>query len=210
VTDNLYIPFGGFYPEDWFVDRRPCCRSLPRLLALHRKRISRRWAAGLVPFAVEPMADLNDAQRELDRVNTELGFLNPRGRARGPREDLVRGPLPRLEGDLDAQLPRAGSALRLTGAASWPQPAAMSMPRRWRTVLGKAVVVGEDALEAPGGLASGGGAPVARRRVERDQVHLRRQGAGSGGRPRARGSACRWFPSISVHSKKMRRPSFAQ
>ena len=31
----------------------------------------------LAPFSVEPLADLNDAQRELDRVNTELGFLNP-------------------------------------------------------------------------------------------------------------------------------------
>jgi len=78
VTDNLYIPFGGFYPENWFVDRRPCCRSLARLLSRHRRRIA---AAGIViePFAVEPMADLNDAQRELDRVNTELGFLNPQG-----------------------------------------------------------------------------------------------------------------------------------
>jgi hypothetical protein len=76
VTDNLYIPFGGFYPEDWLVDRRPCCRSIARLLARHRRRVS---AAGqpLAPFAVEPLADLNNAQRELDRVNTELGFLNP-------------------------------------------------------------------------------------------------------------------------------------
>ena len=83
VTDNLYVPFGGFYPEDWFVDRRPCCRSLPRLLALHRKRIA-SMGRGLVPFAIEPLADLNDAQRELDRVNTELGFL---GIPRGARED---------------------------------------------------------------------------------------------------------------------------
>jgi len=34
---------------------------------------------GLVPLTVDPMADLNDTQSELDRVNTELGFLNPRG-----------------------------------------------------------------------------------------------------------------------------------
>jgi len=76
VTDNLYIPFAGFYPEKWLVERRPCCRSLPRLLKLHRRRLA---AAGVqvVPFAVEPAADLNAAQRELDRVNTELGFLNP-------------------------------------------------------------------------------------------------------------------------------------
>ena len=78
VTDNLYIPFGGFYPENWFVDRRPCCRALPGLLSLHRKRIA-SMGRGLVAFAVEPLADLNDTQSELDRVNTELGFLNPRG-----------------------------------------------------------------------------------------------------------------------------------
>ncbi len=78
VTDNLYIPFGGFYPENWFVDRRPCCRSLPRLLAIHRRRVA-AMGGGLVPFAVEPMADMNDAQRELDQVNTKLGFLNPLG-----------------------------------------------------------------------------------------------------------------------------------
>lgn len=78
VTDNLYLPFGGFYPEDWFVDRRPCCRSLPRLLSLHRRRIA-AMGRELAPFSVEPMADLNETQRELDRVNTELGFLNPPG-----------------------------------------------------------------------------------------------------------------------------------
>jgi hypothetical protein len=78
VTDNLYIPFGGFYPEDWFVDRRPCCRSLAKLLVRHRRRVS-AMGRPLVPFTVEPLADLNNAQRELDRVNTELGFLNPQG-----------------------------------------------------------------------------------------------------------------------------------
>jgi hypothetical protein len=78
VTDNLYIPFGGFYPEEWFVDRRPCCRSLFSLLALHRKRLS-AMGRPTTPFVEEPLADLNQTQKELDRVNTELGFLNPHG-----------------------------------------------------------------------------------------------------------------------------------
>jgi hypothetical protein len=82
VTDNLYIPFGGFYPETWFVDRRPCCRSVKRLLEIHRARLERSGRT-IVPFSVEPAADLNEAQRELDRINTELGFLH---RA-GERED---------------------------------------------------------------------------------------------------------------------------
>ena len=31
VTDNLYIPFGGFYPENWHVDRTPWRRTAPTL-----------------------------------------------------------------------------------------------------------------------------------------------------------------------------------
>ena len=83
VTDNLYIPFGGFFPENWFVERAPWRRSLPRLVARHRARLA---AAGLqpAPFAIEPLADLNSAQQELDRLNTELGFLHPHQ----DREDL--------------------------------------------------------------------------------------------------------------------------
>ncbi len=76
VTDNLYIPFGGFYPEHWMVERRPRARSLPRLLERHRERVA-AMKETLVPFGVEPLAELNAAQHELDRLNTEMGFLNP-------------------------------------------------------------------------------------------------------------------------------------
>jgi hypothetical protein len=76
LTDNLYIPFAGFYPENWFVERAPWRRSLRRLLARHRTRMA---AAGAlpVPFATEPLADLNHTQHELDQLNTEMGFLHP-------------------------------------------------------------------------------------------------------------------------------------
>jgi hypothetical protein len=83
LTDNLYIPFAGFYPENWFVERAPWRRSLPRLLGRHRARMGAAGAVA-VPFAVEPLADLNTAQHELDQVNTELGFLHPHH----DREDL--------------------------------------------------------------------------------------------------------------------------
>jgi hypothetical protein len=76
LTDNLYIPFGGFYPESWFVERLPWRRSLPRLLVRHRARLARAGAK-VVPFTEDPLADLNNAQHELDRLNTELGFLHP-------------------------------------------------------------------------------------------------------------------------------------
>ena len=76
VTDNLIVPFAGFYPENWFVERRPWNRSLPRLLAHHRARLEGAKAT-LLAFTAEPLADLNTTQGELDRLNTELGFLHP-------------------------------------------------------------------------------------------------------------------------------------
>lgn len=83
LTDNLYIPFGGFYPENWFVERMPWRRSLPGILARHRARIA-RVSAELVPFTTEPLADFNAVQHELDQLNTELGFLHPHAE----RDDL--------------------------------------------------------------------------------------------------------------------------
>ena len=76
LTDNLYIPFAGFYPENWFVERAPWRRSLPALIQRHRMRLGRVGAA-VVPFATDPPTDLNAVQHELDRLNTELGFLYP-------------------------------------------------------------------------------------------------------------------------------------
>ncbi len=83
LTDNLYIPFAGFYPENWFVERAPWRRALPALIQRHRARLSRVGAA-VVPFATDPLTDLNAVQHELDQLNTELGFLYPHAE----REDL--------------------------------------------------------------------------------------------------------------------------
>lgn len=83
VTDNLYIPFAGFFPEHWFVERRPWTRSLPALLRRHRARLEAAQVQ-VVPFTSDPLADLNTAQHELDQLNTELGFLHPHS----DREDL--------------------------------------------------------------------------------------------------------------------------
>jgi hypothetical protein len=75
ITDNLPVPFAGFYPEQWFVARAPLCRSLARLLARHRERLERA-AEVAVGFTVEPHEDINATQGELDRLNTQLGFLH--------------------------------------------------------------------------------------------------------------------------------------
>jgi hypothetical protein len=74
VTDNFHIPFAGFYPEKWFVERSPLRRTLPGLLARHRARLA---GETLAAFDLAPLADLNSQQHELDQLNTRLGFLNP-------------------------------------------------------------------------------------------------------------------------------------
>lgn len=76
VTDNHHLPFAGFYPENWWVRRQPWCRSLPRLLTLHRERLA-RIGGTLVPWTSEPLEDVNAQQIELERLNTQLGFLLP-------------------------------------------------------------------------------------------------------------------------------------
>lgn len=76
VTDNHYLPFAGFYPENWHIERRPRMRAFTRLLALHRERVAAAGAM-LLCWTTEPLDDLNAQQVELERLNTELGFLLP-------------------------------------------------------------------------------------------------------------------------------------
>lgn len=76
VTDNFFLPFGGFYPENWLVDRSPWRRALPRLLAHHLDRL-RRTGETAVAWETDPLTDLNRQQQVMEQVNTELGFLLP-------------------------------------------------------------------------------------------------------------------------------------
>ncbi len=79
ITDNVFMPFGGFYPEQWELVRRPLARSLSGLCRLHRRRLEREpdvvepWESPL-----EPLEDLNEQQRILEKINTDMGFLLPR------------------------------------------------------------------------------------------------------------------------------------
>jgi len=77
VTDNIFLPFGGFFPANWEVQRTPWTRSPGSLLHLHRLRIA-DCAEPLQLFADEPLHDLNNQQYLLECTNTELGFLFPR------------------------------------------------------------------------------------------------------------------------------------
>lgn len=77
ITDNHFLPYGGYYPEAWDLCRKPLVGSLPRLVSFHNHRLLR---SDLQPeaFEDEPLDELNEQQRILERLNTEIGFLVPR------------------------------------------------------------------------------------------------------------------------------------
>ncbi len=76
ITDNVYLPFGGFYPEHWEVERRPWTRSPEKLLQRHRARIDAK-SEQLQPFTESPLEEINANQRLVEQLNRELGFLHP-------------------------------------------------------------------------------------------------------------------------------------
>lgn len=79
ITDNLFLPYGGYYPTRWNMCRKPLIGSLKRLLLLHHKRLLQ---SNVEPVAVEDSAleEVNEHQRILERLNIETGFLVPRPR----------------------------------------------------------------------------------------------------------------------------------
>ena len=77
VTDNVFLPYAGFYPENWLVDRTPWTRSIIKLLARHNARLARAKET-LAPWTTAPLDDLNAQQRDLEQLNTQLGFLTTR------------------------------------------------------------------------------------------------------------------------------------
>jgi len=76
VTDNLYIPFGGFYPENWHVERTPWRRGLAALVARHRRRLAQGGETP-VAWSTSPLDDINQQQQQMEMINTELGYLLP-------------------------------------------------------------------------------------------------------------------------------------
>ena len=76
VTDNFFLPFGGFYPENWNVHRQPWWRSLSRLVRGHQRALARSGETP-VSWETEPLTDLNQQQQLMEQINTELGFLLP-------------------------------------------------------------------------------------------------------------------------------------
>ena len=96
ITDNLILPYGGYYPENWEMCRKPLIGSLARLSSLHNKRLLK---LKIEPVRVDDDAleELNDYQHILERLNTEIGFLVPRPRQEEGGQNIPRRSLPPLE-----------------------------------------------------------------------------------------------------------------
>lgn len=79
ITDNVRLPFGGYFPAAWEVQRRPLCSSLEQLYKGHVKRCQRAGSA-VQPWSVEeddPVGELNRQQNLMEKTNTDQGFLLP-------------------------------------------------------------------------------------------------------------------------------------
>ncbi|MFP4673689.1 MAG: hypothetical protein ACLFO5_03765 [Opitutales bacterium] len=74
ITDNFFLPFGGYYPEGWQLCRKPLIGSLKRLLRLHAKRVKKSDITP-VPCEQDPLTEINRQQLVLERLNLDTGFL---------------------------------------------------------------------------------------------------------------------------------------
>lgn len=74
VTDNQFIPFGGFYPDNWDINRNPWVRKIDNLFLKHSGRICDKSLSRFEDSALEM---LNEHQRNLEKINMDLGFLVP-------------------------------------------------------------------------------------------------------------------------------------
>lgn len=79
ITDNQFLPYGGYYPENWQLVRKPLFGSLKRLLSLHQQRVVKSAIQAVAPDG-SVLEELNEQQRILERLNTDTGFLVPRPR----------------------------------------------------------------------------------------------------------------------------------
>lgn len=75
LTDNMALPFGGFFPNTWSVLKRPL-HSFKKLYNTHIKRIENQK---LLPWTTTALEQLIQQQRLLEDYNIEKGFIKKRG-----------------------------------------------------------------------------------------------------------------------------------
>lgn len=77
ITDNAFVPFGGYFPDNWILDRKPFTQSAAKLLERHRKRM-KTSGKEFSPWMDLPANDIKEQHRLLEKANRDHGILNPR------------------------------------------------------------------------------------------------------------------------------------
>lgn len=76
VTDNIFLPFGGFYPPRWRMQRFPLRRSFESIWSIHQRRI-KQSKSDWVPWDDEWLSAINEEQRNIEKLNEEAGLILP-------------------------------------------------------------------------------------------------------------------------------------
>ena len=79
ITDNAFAPFGGYFPNNWILDRKPFNRSVAKLLERHQERI-KNSDKEFSQWQDEPANCTKEQHRLLEKINRERGILNPRAK----------------------------------------------------------------------------------------------------------------------------------
>lgn len=76
VTDNIHLPYGGYFPDGWDVARFPLVRQWRKLLEKHEARLAQRPAPP-PPWDSDPVDDLIRQRQQVEMANVERGFFRP-------------------------------------------------------------------------------------------------------------------------------------
>lgn len=74
ITDNIFLPYGGFYPENWKVERHPCLRQAEQLYQRHLQRLDAIQLRS-VSFSQDPEDSFNRDRIALEQLNYKMGFF---------------------------------------------------------------------------------------------------------------------------------------
>jgi hypothetical protein len=79
VTDNVFLPYGGVYPEKWSVRRFPAVRRVHTLAVKHLTTLGLRDWETVVPMDAPAKGWVLKLQNALECANVEAGILNAVG-----------------------------------------------------------------------------------------------------------------------------------
>lgn len=75
ITDNIFMPFGGVYPENWKSLRFPAKRKIQNVANKHISILAKTNNA-CVQILDDPLEWTVETQIQLEKKNIESGFLN--------------------------------------------------------------------------------------------------------------------------------------